>query len=97
MVAKKGDLKAHAEWENEIIQNAKAYKVVGFQPQAPRKHFQTFDNLVWAKAYAQELMKNTGLRLRTAMVYAIGDYDHTTLIGSYDVNGNWKEVTLDRY
>ena len=97
MVAKRGDLKPVDEWEESIRNNAKHYTVVGFQPGKGNRHFQTFDSVIWAKAYAQELMKNKTLRLRTAMVYAVGQYDNFALVGSVDTNLNYKEVIPKRW
>jgi len=98
MVAKRGDLKPVDEWEETIRANPKHYTVVGFRPGAGNRHFQSFENLLWAKAYAKELMKEAKFyRIRTALVYAVGQYDNFALVGSVDTNERWKEVVPKRY
>lgn len=97
MVAKRGDLKPVDEWEENIRNNAQYYNVVGWRPGGQKKEYQRFDNLVWAKAYAKELMKEKADRIRTAMIYAVGEYDHHALVGSYDINEQWKPVIPKRY
>lgn len=94
---KRGDLKPMDAYEESIRKNAVCYNVVGFIPGSSHKSYQTFDNLIWAKAYAQELMKNTTLRLRTAMIYAIDEYQHHALVGTMDRELKWKEVVPARY
>jgi hypothetical protein len=97
MVAKRGELKPADAWEENIRQNPLYYRVVGFSP-GKGKTYQTFDNLVWAKAYAAELMREAEFyRLRTAMVYAVGEYEHATLVGSYGINKEWKPVIPKRW
>jgi hypothetical protein len=98
MGAKRGDLKPVDEWEENIRNNAKYYNVVGFIPGKGGRTFQSFENLLWAKAYASELVKDKTVRIRSAMIYAIGpEYDHFALVGSYDTQGNWKEVIPKRW
>lgn len=98
MVAKRGDLKPVDEWEETIRNNPKHYTVVGFRPGAGNRHFQSFENLIWAKAYANELMKDAGMyRLRTALIYAVSEYDNFALVGSVDTNLNYKEVIPKRW
>lgn len=97
MVAKRGELKPVDAWEENIRQNALYYRVVGFRP-GHSKTYQTFENLIWAKAYAAELMsKPDTYRLRAAMVYAVGEYEHATLVGSYGINKEWKPVIPKRW
>ena len=97
MTAKRGELKPVDADENRIRSNAKYYTVVGFTPGMGRKLYQTFDNLVFAKAYCAELLRNTGLRLRAAMIYAVDEYDRNALVGTMSQDGKWKDVVEKRY
>ncbi len=97
MVAKRGDLKPVDEWEENIRNNAKYFRVIGWRPGGRNQDYPNFDDLAWAKAYASELMKDKILRLRTAMVYAVGEYENFTLVGSIGNDGVWKPVIPKRY
>jgi hypothetical protein len=97
MGAKRGDLKPVDEWEESIRNNAKYYGVVGFVPGTGNRAYQAFEELSYAKAYAQQLMSEKDNRIRTAMIYAIGEYNHHALVGSYDTQGKWKEVIPKRW
>lgn len=97
MGAKRGDLKPVDEWEERIRNNAKYYSVVGFVPGTGNRAYQAFDTLNLAKAYAKELIKDSTIRVRSAMVYAVGQFDNFALVGSYNTDGVWKEVIPKRY
>jgi hypothetical protein len=97
MVAKRGDLKPVDEWEESIRNNAKHFNVVAFVPSKGGRVLQTFEDLPYAMAYGKEIMKDKTSRIRTAMIYAIGEYDHHALVGSYDTQGNWNPVIPKRW
>ena len=97
MVAKVGDLKPVDEWEENIRKNAKYYTVIGFTPGKGNRHFQSFEDITWAKAYAIELMKDTSTRIRAAMVYAVNEYDNHALVGTCNADLKWKQVEPKRY
>ena len=96
-MAKRGELKPYSEWEENIRSNAEYFNVIGWRPGGNRTTHPSFCDLTTAKAYAKELVKDTNLRLRTSMVYAIGEYENFTLVGSYTRDGQWKPVLEDRY
>ena len=96
-MSRKGQLKPVDEDENRIRSNAKYYTVVGFIPGRGRKLYNTFDTLVFAKAYCKELINETGLRLRAAMIYAVDEYDRNALVGTMGQDGKWKDVKEKRY
>lgn len=96
-MARRGELKPTDAEENRIRSNAKYYTVVGFRPGQGRKLYQRFDNLVWAKAYCKELLRNGSLRLRAAMIYAVDEYDCNALVGTMGLDEVWKDVEEKRY
>jgi hypothetical protein len=96
-MAKRGELKPVDKDEERIRSNAKYYTVVGFKPGEGRKLYQTFDNLVWAKAYCKELLRNGSLRLRATMIYAVDEYDRNALVGTMNLDEVWKDVEVKRY
>lgn len=96
-MSRKGNLKPVDEDENRIRSNAKYYTVVGFRPGQGRKLYQTFDNLIFAKLYCKELLRETGLRLRATMIYAVDEYDRNALVGTMGLNEVWKDVEEKRY
>lgn len=96
-MAKRGDLKPVDEWEESIRNNPAYYSVVGFVPGTGNRAYQTFESFAYAKAYAGELIKDKASRIRAAMVYAVGQFDNFALVGSYNTDGEWKEVIPKRY
>ena len=94
---RKGDLKPTEEDEERIRSNAKYYTVVGFRPGSGRKLYQRFDNIVWAKAYCKELLREKELRLRAVMIYAVDEYDRNALVGTMGLDEIWKDVEVKRY
>jgi len=96
-MSKRGELKPVDADEENIRNNAKYYTVVGFHPGQGRKLYQTFDNLVWAKAYCKELIHNKSLRLRAVMIYAVDEYDRNALVGTMNLDELWKDVEIKRY
>jgi len=96
-MARQGELKPVDAEENRIRSNAKYYTVVGFKPGEGRKLYQTFNNLVWAKAYCKELLRNGSLRLRAAMIYAVDEHDRNALVGTMGLDEIWKNVEEKRY
>mgnify|MGYP005994244665 CR=1 FL=1 len=96
-MAKRGELKPVDADEFRIRSNAKYYTVVGFRPGLGRKLYQRFDNLVWAKAYCKELLREKELRLRAIMIYAVDEYDRNALVGTMNLDEIWKDVEVKRY
>lgn len=96
-MARRGDLKPVDADEYRIRSNAKYYTVVGFRPGEGRKLFQTFENLLWAKEYCKELLRDGSLRLRTTMIYAVDEYDRNALVGTMNLDEIWKDVEVKRY
>ena len=96
-MSKRGTLKPVDAEENRIRSNAKYYTVVGFRPGSGRKLFQTFENLLWAKEYCKELLRDGSLRLRAAMIYAVDDYDCNALVGNMGLDEVWKDAEEKRY
>lgn len=96
-MAKRGELKPVDEEEHRIRSNAKYYTVVGFRPGQGRKLYQTFDTLVFAKAYCAELLKDPILRLRATMIYAVDEYDRNALVGTMGQDNVWKDAEEKRY
>ena len=96
-MARRGDLKPVDADEYRIRSNAKYYTVVGFRPGLGRKLYQRFDNLVWAKAYCKELLREKELRLRAIMIYAVDEYDRNALVGTMNLDEIWKDVEVKRY
>ena len=96
-MARRGELKPVDEDENRIRSNAKYYTVVGFKPGEGRKLYQTFDNLIWAKAYCGELLNNASLRLRATMIYAVDEHDRNALVGTMGLDKVWKDIEEKRY
>lgn len=94
---RKGNLKPVDEDENRIRSNAKYYTVVGFRPGQGRKLYQTFDNLIFAKSYCKELLKDNYLRLRATMIYAVDEHDRNALVGTMGMDKVWKDVEEKRY
>ena len=93
----KGKLKPVDQDEENIRSNAKYYTVVGFKPGLGRKLYQRFDNLVWAKEYCKELLRDGSLRLRATMIYAVDQYDRNALVGTMNLDEIWKDVEVKRY
>ena len=93
----KGKLKPVDQDEENIRSNAKYYTVVGFKPGLGRKLYQRFDNLVWAKEYCKELLRDGSLRLRATMIYAVDEYDRNALVGTMNLDEIWKDVEVKRY
>ena len=96
-MAKRGEMKPVDADEHRIRVNAKYYTVVGFRPGLGRKLYQRFDNLVWAKAYCKELLREKELRLRAIMIYAVDEYDRNALVGTMNLDEIWKDVEVKRY
>mgnify|MGYP000936078766 CR=1 FL=1 len=96
-MAKRGDLKPVDEWEESIRNDPNYYSVVGFIPGTGNRNYQTFEDIRYAKAYAAELIKDKALRIRSAMVYAVGKFDNFALVGTYNADGEWKQVIPKRY
>jgi hypothetical protein len=96
-MTKRGTLKPVDQEESRIRSNAKYYTVVGFSPGNGRKIYNTFDTLVFAKAYCKELVNHTGLRLRAVMVYAVDEYERNALVGTMGQDSVWKEAVEKRY
>lgn len=94
---RKGDLKPVDEDENRIRSNAKYYTVVGFRPGQGRKLYQTFEDLIYAKAYCGELLNDATLRLRATMIYAVDEHDRNALVGTMGLDEVWKDVEEKRY
>ena len=94
---RKGDLKPVDEDENRIRSNAKYYTVVGFRPGQGRKLYQTFEDLIYAKAYCGELLNDATLRLRATMIYAVDEYERNALVGTMGLDEVWKDVEVKRY
>lgn len=94
---RRGELKPVDAEEHRIRSNAKYYTVVGFTPGRGHKIYQTFEKLVFAKAYCAELLRNKTLCLRATMIYAVDKYDSNALVGTMGLDEIWKEAKVQRY
>ena len=94
---RRGELKPVDADEYRIRSNAKYYTVVGFTPGRGRKIYQTFEKLVFAKAYCAELLRDKTLRLRATMIYAVDEYERNALVGTMGLDEVWKDVEVKRY
>jgi len=86
MTRKKGEMTDMDRYEEGIRQNADKYSVVGFRPGSGMETMRIFtgDQLPHAIAYAKILMKERVNRLRSAMIYALDEYNHHALVGTVD-------------
>lgn len=96
-MAKRGELKPVDADEKRIRDNAQYYTVVGFRPGSGRKIYHTCNDVTWAKAYCVELLRETSLRLRAAMVYAVDEYERNALVGTMNLDEVWKPAMEKRY
>lgn len=96
-MAKRGELKPMDEFEETIRAGAVAYNVVMFQPGVSSRVYQSFENLDHAVAYAQVTLGELN-RIRSAMIYAIDEYNHHALVGTVNRHeGVFKKVEPKRY
>ena len=94
---KRGQLKPVDAEEERIRSTAMYYTVVGFTPGMGRKIYQKFDNFVFAKAYCVELLRDTTVRVRAVMVYAVDEYESNALMGTMNLDEIWKDAEVKRY
>lgn len=95
-MARKGELKPMDAHEQRIRDNAVAYNVVGFTPGSSSRMYMSFDDVKYAIVYAKQLLSDE-VRIRSAMIYAIDEYDSHALVGTINRDMEYKEVALQTY
>lgn len=92
----RGELKPMDAYEQKIRDNAVAYNVVGFSPGSSTRVYMSFADLKYAIAYAKQLLTDE-VRIRSAMLYAIDEYESHALIGTMNRDMVFKEVIPSTY
>lgn len=93
-MAGKGELKPMDAYEKGIRDNVVCYSVIGFIPRTSAKTYFTTESLLQAKVYAKQLLLDE-VRIRSAMIYALDEYDHHALHGTMNRHDmQYKEVVL---
>jgi len=77
--------------QKEIIDSAKYYHVVFFQPGTSNRLAQSFEQLQVAIEYAKVLLSEPN-RIRSAMFYAVSEDTRTALCGTMTRNLVWNQL-----
>lgn len=81
------------EHTQNVIDNAQFYNVAFFQPGTSTRIYQSFDKLETSKKYAEVTLSEPN-RIRSAMIYAIDEYENHALVGTMGRDLVWKEVEI---
>lgn len=81
------------EHTKSVIDNAQFYNVAFFQPGTSTRIYQAFDKLETSKKYAEVTLSEPN-RIRSAMIYAIDEYENHALVGTMGRDLVWKEVEI---
>lgn len=95
-MARKGQLKDVDVHEQNIRDNAVSYNVVAFTPRSSSRVYMSFEDLKYAIAYAKQLVSDE-VRIRSAMVYAIDEYESHALVGTVNRDMVFKQVIPQTY
>lgn len=95
-MARKGELKPMDQYEQDIRDNAIAYNVVGFTPGSSSRMYMSFEDVNHAIMYSKQLLKDE-VRIRSAMIYAIDEYEKHALVGTINRDMQYKEVVPQVY
>lgn len=95
-MARKGELKAVDQYEQDIRDNAVAYTVICFEPGKSSRAYATFEDLKYSIEYGKQVLRDL-TRVRAAMIYALDEHDHHALVGTINRDMNFKEVVPKVY
>lgn len=95
-MAKKGELKPVDLDEQRIRDNPDFYNVVFFQPGSSTRVYQSFEKLDMALKYSEVTLQEPN-RIRSAMIYAIDEYQNHALVGTMGRDLKWKPVVPKTY
>lgn len=88
---RKGELNIVDADEQRIRDNPEFYNVAFFQPKTSTRINKSFYEIEYAINYAKEILSETN-RIRSAMIYAIDEYNNHALVGTMQRDLKWKEV-----
>ena len=95
-MGKRGELKDIDAGEQKIRDNPNYYSVVFFQPGTSSRQSITTTSLKEALDHSRQSILDH-IKIRTAIIYAVGELDRHAMIGSMDRNLKWKEVIPARH
>lgn len=95
-MGKRGELKETDVYEQKIRDNPDHYSVVFFQPGTSSRQSIKTTNLEKALEHSRQSIADH-TKIRSAIIYAVGEQDRHAMVGSMDRNMKWKEVIPARY